>query len=264
LGKLEPRTATATAFAGMGTVPLLSIEGLRVAYGAVTAIRNVSLTVHAGEVVALLGANGAGKSTMLRAISGVVRPRAGHIRLEGQTIERLPPARIVRLGIGHCPEGRRIFGSLSVAENLRLGAAARADRGAVAEDRERMLALFPILRERAQQPAGTLSGGEQQMLALARALMARPRLLLLDEPSLGLAPLLVQQIFRRLAELKAAGTTMLLVEQNIAVALDLADRAYVLRTGEIGLEGSAASLKADYERVAEAYLGARPNTETKP
>src|SRR5262249_5402819 len=152
------------------------IEGLRVAYGAVTAIRNVSLTVHAGEVVALLGANGAGKSTMLRAISGVVRPRAGHIRLEGQTIERLPPARIVRLGIGHCPEGRRIFGSLSVAENLRLGAVARADRGprgeAVAEDRERMLALFPILRERAQQPAGTLSGGEQQMLALARALMA--------------------------------------------------------------------------------------------
>ncbi len=213
--------------------PLLAVEELRVAYGAVTAIRGVSLSVRPGEVVALLGANGAGKSTMLRAISGVVRPRAGRIRLEGTPIERLPPARIVRLGIGHCPEGRRIFGSLTVAENLRLGAAARAER------------------------AGALSGGEQQMLALARALMARPKLLLLDEPSLGLAPLLVQQIFRRLAELKAAGTTMLLVEQNIAVALDLADRAYVLRTGEIGLEGSAAELKADYERVAAAYLGAR-------
>jgi branched-chain amino acid transport system ATP-binding protein len=261
LARPDSRTATALAFAETGEPPLLAIEGLRVAYGAVAAIRGVSLTVRAGEVVALLGANGAGKSTMLRAISGIVRPRAGHIRLAGQAIERLSPARIVRLGIGHCPEGRRIFGSLSVAENLRLGAAARADRGGVAEDRERMLALFPILRERAQQPAGTLSGGEQQMLALGRALMARPRLLLLDEPSLGLAPLLVQQIFRRLAELKAAGTTMLLVEQNIAVALELADRAYVLRTGEIGLEGSAAALKADYERVAEAYLGARPDLE---
>jgi len=261
LARPDSRAATALAFAESSEPPLLAIEGLRVAYGAVAAIRGVSLTVRAGEVVALLGANGAGKSTMLRAISGIVRPRAGHIRLAGQAIERLSPARIVRLGIGHCPEGRRIFGSLSVAENLRLGAATRVDRAGVAEDRERMLALFPILRERAQQPAGTLSGGEQQMLALARALMARPRLLLLDEPSLGLAPLLVQQIFRRLAELKAAGTTMLLVEQNIAVALDLADRAYVLRTGEIGLEGSAASLKADYERVAEAYLGARPNLE---
>jgi len=257
LARPETRAATALAFAETGEPPLLAIEGLRVAYGAVAAIRGVSLTVRAGEVVALLGANGAGKSTMLRAISGIVRPRAGHIRLAGQAIERLSPARIVRLGIGHCPEGRRIFGSLSVAENLRLGAAARVDRVGVAEDRERMLALFPILRERAQQPAGTLSGGEQQMLALARALMARPRLLLLDEPSLGLAPLLVQQIFRRLTELKAAGTTMLLVEQNIAVALDLADRAYVLRTGEVSLEGSAAELKANYERVAEAYLGAR-------
>ncbi|HZT19357.1 MAG TPA: ABC transporter ATP-binding protein [Dongiaceae bacterium] len=249
--------ATAGRPAEAPAPPLLAVEELRVAYGAVTAIRGVSLSVRPGEVVALLGANGAGKSTMLRAISGVVRPRAGRIRLEGTPIERLPPARIVRLGIGHCPEGRRIFGSLTVAENLRLGAAARAERAGVAEDRERLLALFPILRERQQQPAGTLSGGEQQMLALARALMARPKLLLLDEPSLGLAPLLVQQIFRRLAELKAAGTTMLLVEQNIAVALDLADRAYVLRTGEIGLEGSAAELKADYERVAAAYLGAR-------
>jgi branched-chain amino acid transport system ATP-binding protein len=257
LARPEARAATAAAFAEAASEPLLAVEDLRVAYGAVAAIRGVSLTVAAGEVVALLGGNGAGKSTMLRAISGLVRPRGGRIKLAGETIHRLSPARIVRLGIGHCPEGRRIFASLSVAENLRLGAAQRHDRGAVAEDRERMFALFPILRERQQQPAGTLSGGEQQMLALARALMARPKLLLLDEPSLGLAPLLVQQIFRRLAELKAAGTTMLLVEQNIAVALELADRAYVLRTGEISLEGSAATLKADYERLAEAYLGAR-------
>ena len=257
MARPEARAATAAAFAGSAAAPLLSVEDLTVTYGAVAAIRGVNLSVRAGEVVALLGANGAGKSSMLRSISGIVRPRAGCIRLDATVISRLPPARIVRLGIGHCPEGRRIFGSLTAAENLRLGAAARDDRAAVAEDRERMLALFPILRERQQQPAGTLSGGEQQMLALARALMARPRLLLLDEPSLGLAPLLVQQIFRRLTELKAAGTTMLLVEQNIAVALDLADRAYVLRTGEVSLEGSAAELKANYERVAEAYLGAR-------
>ena len=257
MARPEARAATATAFADALSQPLLAVEDLRVAYGAVAAIRGISLTVAAGEVVALLGGNGAGKSTMLRAISGLVRPRGGRIKLAGEAIHRLSPARIVRLGIGHCPEGRRIFASLSVAENLRLGAAQRRDRGAVAEDRERMFTLFPILRERQQQPAGTLSGGEQQMLALARALMARPKLLLLDEPSLGLAPLLVQQIFRRLAELKAAGTTMLLVEQNIAVALELADRAYVLRTGEVSLEGSAATLKADYERLAEAYLGAR-------
>jgi len=257
LARPEARAATAATFAGSAAAPLLSVKDLTVTYGAVAAIRGVNLSVRAGEVVALLGANGAGKSSMLRSISGIVRPRAGCIRLDATVISRLPPARIVRLGIGHCPEGRRIFGSLTAAENLRLGAAARDDRAAVAEDRERMLALFPILRERQQQPAGTLSGGEQQMLALARALMARPRLLLLDEPSLGLAPLLVQQIFRRLTELKAAGTTMLLVEQNIAVALDLADRAYVLRTGEVSLEGSAAELKANYERVAEAYLGAR-------
>ena len=257
MARPEARAATAAAFAGSAAAPLLSVEDITATYGAVAAIRGVNLSVRAGEVVALLGANGAGKSSMLRSISGIVRPRAGCIRLDATVISRLPPARIVRLGIGHCPEGRRIFGSLTAAENLRLGAAARDDRAAVAEDRERMLALFPILRERQQQPAGTLSGGEQQMLALARALMARPRLLLLDEPSLGLAPLLVQQIFRRLAELKAAGTTMLLVEQNIAVALDLADRADVLRTGEVSLEGSAAELKANYERVAEAYLGAR-------
>ena len=235
---------------------LLAIEGLRVEYGAVAAVRGVSLAVGSGEVVALLGANGAGKSTMLRTISGLVRPRSGKIRFAGAAIERLAPPRIVRLGLAHCPEGRRIFGSLSVAENLRLGAAARADRASAAADRERLFELFPVLRDRAHQAAGTLSGGEQQMLALARALMARPRLLLLDEPSLGLAPLMVQAIFATLAALKREGVTMLLVEQNMTLALQLADRAYVLRTGKIRLSGSAAALQADQERVAEAYLGA--------
>jgi len=235
---------------------LLAIEGLRVDYGAVAAVKGVSLEVGSGEVVALLGANGAGKSTMLRTISGLVRPRSGKIRFAGVAIERLAPPRIVRLGLAHCPEGRRIFGSLSVAENLRLGAAARADRASAAADRERLFELFPVLRDRAHQAAGTLSGGEQQMLALARALMAKPRLLLLDEPSLGLAPLMVQAIFATLAALKRDGVTMLLVEQNMTLALQLADRAYVLRTGEIRLSGSAESLQADQERVAEAYLGA--------
>ena len=236
---------------------LLEVSDLRVNYGAVAAIRGVNLSVATGEVVALLGANGAGKSTMLLTTSGLSRPRSGRIVLGGEAIHRLPPAGIVRLGIAHCPEGRRVFGSLTVAENLRLGAAARADRASVAKDRERIYAMFPILSERRMQSAGTLSGGEQQMLALGRALMAQPRILLLDEPSLGLAPLLVQQIFRTLAELKASGVTMLLVEQNINLALDLADRAYVLRTGEVSLKGSAAELKADYEAVAAAYLGAR-------
>jgi branched-chain amino acid transport system ATP-binding protein len=243
---------------GPSAAGLLEVSELRVNYGAVAAIRGVNLHVAAGEVVALLGANGAGKSTMLRTISGLSRPRGGRILLEGTPIHRLPPSRIVRLGIAHCPEGRRVFGNLTVAENLRLGAAARADRAGFAEDRERIYAMFPILRERMTQSAGTLSGGEQQMLAVGRALMARPRVLLLDEPSLGLAPLLVQQIFRTLGELKAAGVTMLLVEQNIKLALDLADRAYVLRTGEVSLAGSAAELKVEHEKVAAAYLGARP------
>ena len=237
---------------------LLEVVGLKVNYGAVAAIKGVDIAVAAGEVVALLGANGAGKSTILRTISGLSRPRAGRITLAGEAIHRLPPSRIVRLGIAHCPEGRRVFGSLSVAENLRLGASARAERSGVGEDRDRIYAMFPVLRERMHQSAGTLSGGEQQMLAVGRALMARPRVLLLDEPSLGLAPLLVQQIFRTLAELKAAGVTMLLVEQNIKLALDVSDRAYVLRTGEVSLAGSAAELRADYEKVAAAYLGARP------
>jgi len=226
-----------------------------VSYGPVAAVRGVSLAVRAGEVVALLGANGAGKSTLLRTISGLIRPRAGRVHLAGRAIDRLAPSRIVRLGIAHAPEGRRVFGSLSVADNLRLGAAARRERAGLVEERERLLDLFPILRERLRQAAGTLSGGEQQMLALARALMAKPRLLLLDEPSLGLAPLIVRAIFDALAGLKRVGVTMLLVEQNVAAALELADRAYVLRTGEIRLEGASAELRADPERIAHAYLG---------
>src|SRR5262245_28799680 len=246
----------AAANAKLAAAPVLEVKNLSVNYGAVSALRGVSLHVRPGEVVALLGANGAGKSTTLRTISGLGRPRTGEIRFLGQRIDGLPSSRIVRLGVAHSPEGRRVFGSLTVAENLRLGAAARADRGGIDDDRDRVYALFPHLAERSRQQASTLSGGEQQMVALGRALMARPKLLLLDEPSLGIAPILVQQIFASLAELKQAGVTMLVVEQNMSVALDLADRAYVLRTGEVSLEGDAHELSANYEEVAAAYLGA--------
>ena len=239
--------------------PLLAIEALRVDYGAIAAVKGVSLAVGSGEVVALLGANGAGKSTMLRTISGLVRPRSGRIRFAGVAIERLAPPRIVRLGLAHCPEGRRIFGSLSVLENLRLGAAARADRASAAADRERLFELFPVLRDRAHQAAGTLSGGEQQMLALARALMARPRLLLLDEPSLGLAPLLVQQIFAAIRALNERDRlTVFLVEQNAYHALKLAHRGYVMVNGLITLSGTGREL-LERPEVKAAYLegGAR-------
>ncbi|RUZ74004.1 ABC transporter ATP-binding protein [Mesorhizobium sp. M7A.F.Ca.US.006.01.1.1] len=234
---------------------LLSVENLEVNFGAVRALKGISLDVHAGEVVALVGANGAGKSTTLRTISGLSRPRGGKIIFDGKPIGGIAPSRIVSLGIAQSPEGRRLFGGLTVADNLRLGACTRTDKEAVLRDSERMFMLFPILRQRLKQLAGTLSGGEQQQLALARALMAAPRLLLLDEPSLGVAPLLVRHIFSALAELKRQGMTMLLVEQNITLALDLADRAYVLRTGQVALSGRSAELR-DSERVAQAYLGA--------
>jgi branched-chain amino acid transport system ATP-binding protein len=236
---------------------VLRVRGLVVSYGAVAALRGVSLHVGRGEVVALLGANGAGKSSMLRTISGLMLPKSGEIRFLGQRIDGIPPARIVRRGLAHSPEGRRLFGSLTVAENLRLGASTRSDRSGIEADRERLYALFPVLKERARQQAATLSGGEQQMVALARALVARPKLLLLDEPSLGIAPIIMQQIFASLAELKSSGVTMLLVEQNMSMALDLADRAYVLRTGKVSLAGDARELKTNYEEVAAAYLGAR-------
>jgi branched-chain amino acid transport system ATP-binding protein len=231
----------------------LEVQGLEVAYGAVRALKGVSLSVGQGEVITLLGANGAGKSTTLRAISGLVRPRAGSISYRGEALTRLSPAQIVRRGIAHCPEGRRVFAGLSVQDNLLLGASGRRDPE-IGLDIQRMFTLFPILAERRNQAAGTLSGGEQQMLALARALMSRPTLLLLDEPSLGLAPLVVRSIFATLKELKAAGITILLVEQNVKLALELADRAYVLRTGQVVLEGKAEELR-DNARVARAYLG---------
>ena len=234
--------------------PLLALQDLHVNYGAVSALRGVSLHLHAGEVVALLGANGAGKSTTLRAISGLIKAASGQILLDGSPLTNLSPTEVVARGVAHCPEGRRVFSGMSVLENLRLGASVRSDGEGIKSDTERMLSLFPILAERRSQAAGTLSGGEQQMLALARALMARPRVLLLDEPSLGVAPLIVKAIFKTLRELRGAGVTILLVEQNARAALGLADRAYVLRTGSVALSGSAAELSKS-EEVAQAYLG---------
>jgi branched-chain amino acid transport system ATP-binding protein len=234
---------------------LFEIRDLEVRFGAVRALKGISLHVNECEVVALLGSNGAGKSTTLRTISGLSRPSSGDILFSSNSIANLPSTQIVRLGIAHSPEGRRLFGSLTVSENLRLGSCTRNDVEGIAADTERMFTLFPILRERRPQLAGTLSGGEQQQLALARALMAAPKLLLLDEPSLGVAPMLVKHIFEALAELKRQGITMLLVEQNMKLALQLADRAYVLRTGSVVLSGTSAELQSD-DRVAQAYLGA--------
>jgi branched-chain amino acid transport system ATP-binding protein len=233
---------------------VLELTGIHVRYGSIRALQGVSLRVEQGELVALIGGNGAGKSTTLRTISGLLRPTEGAITFEGADITSASTDRIVSLGISHCPEGRRIFGGLTVAENLRLGAVSRSDPAAVAEDLETVFELFPLLKERLGQSGGTLSGGEQQMLAIGRALMSRPRLLLLDEPSLGLAPLMVERIFATIAELKAQGRTILLVEQNVHQALDVADRAYVLETGRITLEGPADALRHD-PKVEQSYLG---------
>ncbi len=233
---------------------MLEVQDLHVYYGNIQALRGVSFRVEAGELVTIIGSNGAGKSTTLLTISGVLRPRQGQIRLEGQDLTRTPPHKIVQQGISHCPEGRLIFGRLSVAENLLLGAYNRKDRAGIRQDMDRVYQLFPRLQERRSQAAGTLSGGEQQMLAIARALMSRPRVLLLDEPSLGLAPLLVEQIFQIIQELHQEGVTILLVEQNAYQALRIADRAYVLETGRIRLSGDAATLANDPE-IQAAYLG---------
>jgi branched-chain amino acid transport system ATP-binding protein len=233
---------------------VLELADVHVRYGNIRALQGVSLRVERGELVALIGSNGAGKSTTLRTVSGLLRPTEGTITFEGADITAAPTDRIVALGISHCPEGRRIFGGLTVAENLRLGAVSRSDAAAVADDLEMVFALFPLLRERLGQAGGTLSGGEQQMLAIGRALMSRPRLLLLDEPSLGLAPLMVERIFETIAELKRQGRTILLVEQNVHQALDVADRAYVVETGRITLEGPAAELRHD-PKVEQSYLG---------
>jgi len=233
---------------------MLRVVGLSVDYGGIHALRGVSVEVGPGEIVTLIGANGAGKSTLLRAISGLVRVRSGSVWLGGLELVGRAPHEIVRLGISHVPEGRRIFANLTVAENLDLGAYGRWDREGIARDREWVWDLFPRLRERAGQVAGTLSGGEQQMLAIGRALMAAPTLLLLDEPSLGLAPTLVQEIFGTLQLLNGRGMTILLVEQNAHMALRVAHRGYVLETGGVVLEGPAGALARD-PRVREAYLG---------
>jgi branched-chain amino acid transport system ATP-binding protein len=233
---------------------MLELTDVDVRYGNIRALRGVSLRVAQGELVALIGSNGAGKTTTMRTISGLLRATEGAITFEGADISRAATDRIVALGISHCPEGRRIFGGLTVAENLRLGAVSRSDWRAIAEDLEMVLGLFPLLKERLSQAGGTLSGGEQQMLAIGRALMSRPRLLLLDEPSLGLAPLMVERIFATIGELKAQGRTILLVEQNVHHALDIADRAYVMETGRITLEGPAAVLRHD-PKVEQSYLG---------
>jgi branched-chain amino acid transport system ATP-binding protein len=233
---------------------MLELREVEVSYGNVRALKGISLTVAEGELVTLIGANGAGKSTTLKAVSGLLRPKGGTLLYQDQPLERLPPHEIVALGISHCPEGRHLFGRLTVVENLRLGAVQRQDREEIRRDIEHIYKLFPVLKERSAQLAGTLSGGEQQMLAIGRALMSRPKLLLLDEPSLGLAPLLVNAIFDTIRQLKREGATILLVEQNARLALDVADRAYVMETGRVTLQGPAAELKHN-PQVEHTYLG---------
>lgn len=236
---------------------MLKLTNVSAAYGKVSALRGISIAVNAGEIVALLGANGAGKSTTLRTVSGLIHPTDGEIHLEGQPIHKQSPEAIVRLGISHVPEGRRIFPGLTVTENIRLGASIRNDSTAIAADMERMFALFPDLDRLKGALGWTLSGGQQQMLAIARGLMARPRLLLMDEPSLGLAPIIVQSVFRTIKEInETMGTTVLVVEQNASMALSVAHRGYVLETGRIVLEGPASDLLRNPE-VREAYLGGK-------
>ncbi len=237
-------------------MPLLRIENLHTYYGHVHALKGIDLEVEEGEIVTLLGANGAGKSTTLRTISGLVRPREGRIEFNGHVLNSVPAHKIVQMGICHVPEGRRIFATLTVMENLMMGAYTLKDERAIQENLRRVFDLFPRLAERKNQFGGTLSGGEQQMLTIGRALMSRPRLLLLDEPSLGLAPMLVKVIFETLREINARGTTILLVEQNARAALKIAHRAYVLETGRVVLSGPAQELMRD-ERVRKAYLGER-------
>jgi branched-chain amino acid transport system ATP-binding protein len=235
-------------------VSLLLVENLVARYGRITALGGISLHVDEGEIVALIGANGAGKTTTLRAISGLLRPASGRVTFDGHDLTGIAPHAIVRLGVGHAPEGRRVFPRMTVRENLELGAYTRSGKREIAADSERVLEIFPRLRERLEQRAGTMSGGEQQMLAIGRALMARPRLLLLDEPSLGLSPLLVQTIFGVIREINARGTTILLIEQNATQALAIASRGYVLEVGRVTHADSSANLVAS-PLVQAAYLG---------
>jgi branched-chain amino acid transport system ATP-binding protein len=243
-----------TATATNGKSPVLELHDVHTYYGSIQALKGISLEVHEGEVVTLLGANGAGKSTTLRSINGLNRPRQGSIRFQGRDITSVPAHQIVKRGIAQSPEGRRLFPRMTVVENLEMGAFQRSDRAAIRADMDHVFELFPRLQERREQKAGTMSGGEQQMCAIGRALMARPKLLLLDEPSLGLAPIFVERIFDIIRQINQEGTSILLVEQNALMALDAADRGYVLETGRIVLADKAEALKTN-EQVRKTYLG---------
>ncbi len=236
------------------TQPLLELQDVHSYYGNIHALKGISLTVDKGEIVTLIGANGAGKSTTLRTISGIIKPRQGAVKLAGERIDELPAHKVVERGVLQSPEGRRIFPRLSVQENLDMGAFTRTDKDGIAQDMERVFGLFPRLKERATQKGGTLSGGEQQMLAIGRALMSRPKILLLDEPSMGLSPILVETIFQTIQEINQQGVTVLLVEQNALMALQVANRGFVLETGTIVLDDTAAKLREN-ETVQKAYLG---------
>jgi branched-chain amino acid transport system ATP-binding protein len=238
---------------GPGDTVLL-VEDVHTFYGSIEALKGISLDVHEGEIVTLIGANGAGKSTTLRSINGLNHPRKGKIFFQGTDVTSMPPHQIVKRGISQSPEGRKLFPRMSVIENLEMGAFQRTDRAGIKEDMDRVFSLFPRLAERKTQKAGTMSGGEQQMLAIGRALMARPKLLLLDEPSMGLAPIFVEKIFEIVKEINAQGTPILLVEQNALMALDTADRGYVLETGKIALADNAKALREN-EQVRKTYLG---------
>ncbi|MFC9326862.1 ABC transporter ATP-binding protein [Kitasatospora sp. NPDC057015] len=233
---------------------LLEVQNLRVSYGKIEAVKGISFTVNQGEVTTLIGTNGAGKTTTLRTLSGLLRPTAGTVTFDGQPLNTVPAHKIVSLGLAHSPEGRHIFPRMTIEENLLLGAFLRKDQAGITADVERAYGLFPILGERRKQAAGTLSGGEQQMLAMGRALMSQPKLLMLDEPSMGLSPLMMQKIMATIVELKASGTTILLVEQNAQAALSLSDQGYVMQTGQIVLTGTGADLLND-ESVRKSYLG---------
>ena len=233
---------------------ILHVEDLNVYYGSIHAVKGISFDVEEGEIVTLIGANGAGKSTTLNTVAGLLKPREGKVEFEGESLLGIPPHKIVSRGMALCPEGRRVFLQMSVRDNLEMGAFTRTNSAEVADSLEMVFERFPRLKEREGQSAGTLSGGEQQMLSMGRALMSKPRLLMLDEPSMGLAPILVQEIFNIIKALHDAGTTVLLVEQNARMALSIADRAYVLETGKVSMSGNAADLAND-ERVKQAYLG---------
>lgn len=233
---------------------MLTVKNLQVNYGSVQALKDISIEVKQGEIVTLIGSNGAGKSTLLKTISGLIRPKQGSITFEGKDLTSIPPEKIVSIGISHVPEGRKIFSGMTVMENLRIGAYQRKDKKGIEKDLEEVFSLFPILKDRKNQDAGTLSGGEQQMLAISRALLAKPKLIILDEPSLGLAPVIIDKVFEFIEKIRDTGITILLVEQNANLALEVSERAYVLETGEIKLTGKSSELLKD-EQIMKAYLG---------